>query len=1098
MTRPAEDPQTGSDENSLGRAGTSVRRPPQHAGDPGTRPMATTALDPEFVDAVIFDMDGVLADTASLHASVWKLTFDEFLSGRSAQSGQEAVFFEENEDYLRYVDGRVRQDGVSAFLASRGIALAFGDPSDPAENDTVWGLANRENEAFLVAIAEHGVRPFASSVALIHDLRARGVANAVVSASRNALPVLEAAGIAGLFDARVCGDEASRSDLPGRLAPATFLEAARRLGVVPSRAVVVEDALAGVAAGHRGGFGLVVGVARNADPDALRTRGADVVIRDLSELRVLDTNGCCTTAVGPDADRWVLESDGFDSTHQGHSEALCTLGNGYMGTRGALSEAVDDGVNYPGTYVAGTYNRLVSQLEGSTVEDESLVNAPNWLPLTFYIVEGEWFGSSAWELLEHHQHLDLRHGILTRRSRARDVHGHIFVVAEHRIVSMEDPHLAAIEWTLVPENWSGPVHIRSGLDGQVRNRNVGEYDLLANRHLDVISGSEVDAETILLEVETSQSHIRIAEAARTRIRHARGLEPQRRFDNDGDGSVALEMTVGAREHEPLVIEKVVAIYTSRDHAISEPGLASARRALDAPGFASLLAGHRRAWDRLWSRSRFDIETDARTARSLHLHLFHIYQTLSPHTTELDAGVPARGLHGEGYRGHIFWDELFVYPVLNIRFPGLTRALLLYRYRRLDEARRLASVAGYRGALFPWQSASTGREETPTTLFNTRSNRWMPDNSHRQRHVSLAIAYNVWQYHQVTNDIDFLRSFGAELLVEIARFWASIASPTIDHERYDIVGVMGPDEFHDGTVDAPGSGVTNNAYTNVMVAWLLWRTRQALDILNDHHCGELWDRLQIRPEELEQWNDIGRKLNVAFLPNGIIEQFEGYGDLAELDWEHYRARYGDIGRLDLILEAEHDTPNRYQLSKQADVLMLFYLLSAEELTEILTRLGYDFDPSTIPTAIDYYLARTSHGSTLSHVVHSWVLARRDRSASWPVLLEALATDLDDSQHGTTAEGVHLGAMAGTVDILQRGYAGLELRDGTLRLNPRLPSELPRLALEVVYRGQFLGIDITHDDVTLQTTSCDQAPVRVAVADQVIMMPPGSKRTMRYPK
>ena len=614
----------------------------------GDDDIPTTVIDPARVHGVIFGMDGVLTDTASLYA---------------AASNQ--------------------------------------------------------------ALAERGVQTFASSVAFASALRAAGVVTAVVSASRNTAHVLAAAGIAGLFDERVDGVDAERLALPGRPDPAMFLEAAARLGVAPHRAVVVDDGYAGVEAGRRGGFGLVVGVDRWGDPDGLRTHGADVVVRDLAELRVLTEPGSCTPTAGADVARWVLAFDGFDPAHQGHREALCATGNGYLATRGAAPEARADSVHYPGTYLADIYNRLVSEVDGRGLEDESLVNAPNWLPVTFRPAGGEWFGQPAWELLEQEPIVvDLRHGILTRRLRTRDAHGRIAAITDRRIVSMDDPHLAAMEWTLVPENWSGQADIRSGLDGRVTNTNVREYDVLANRHVTPIAARGVDDETVLLEVETSQSHVRVAQAARTRLRHTMASEPRRRLVAD-EAHVAHEVTVELREQEPIVVEKVVAIHTSRDHAISEPGLAAAQRVRDAPGFARLVAAHRRAWDRLWSRSFLALDAADRTALTIHLHVFHLLQALSPHTADLDAGVPARGLHGEGYRGHVFWDELFVFPFLNYRFPDLTGALLLYRYRRLGEARWLARAAGYEGALFPWQSASSGREETPSQLFNTRSDGGWP-------------------------------------------------------------------------------------------------------------------------------------------------------------------------------------------------------------------------------------------------------------------------------------------------------------------------------------------------------------------------------------
>lgn len=195
----------------------------------------------------------------------------------------------------------------------------------------------------------------------------------------------------------------------------------------------------------------------------------------------------------------------------------------------------------------------------------------------------------------------------------------------------------------------------------------------------------------------------------------------------------------------------------------------------------------------WSRAHVVAE-DSEVQRILNLYVFHLLQTASPHVTELDAGLPARGLHGEAYRGHVFWDDLFVFPFLAPRFPEVTRALLRYRWRRLPEARWAARAAGYTGAMFPWQSGGDGREETPRLHFNPRSGRWLPDNSRLQRHVGLAVAHNVWQHYEATKDSAFLAGFGGELLLEIARFFASLT--TREGERYVIRGVMGPDEYHD--------------------------------------------------------------------------------------------------------------------------------------------------------------------------------------------------------------------------------------------------------------------------------------------------------------
>jgi trehalose/maltose hydrolase-like predicted phosphorylase len=249
-------------------------------------------------------------------------------------------------------------------------------------------------------------------------------------------------------------------------------------------------------------------------------------------------------------------------------------------------------------------------------------------------------------------------------------------------------------------------------------------------------------------------------------------------------------------------------------------------------------------------------------------------------------------------------------------------------------------------------------------------------------------------------------------------------------------------------------------------------------------------LRLDYDETDLFEHVSRKMHVAFHGDGILSQFEGYDRLAELDWAAYRARYGNIRRLDRILEAEGDTVETYQASKQADVLMLYFLLGERELRATLALLGYEFDAAAADRTIDYYLSRTSHGSTLSAVVHAWVLASKDRSASWQFFLEALGSDVADVQGGTTREGIHLGAMAGTIDLLQRCYTGLELRDDVLRLEPRLPSELTTMEFQLRYRGHW-GVELrcTHDRVRVGLLRSAAAPIKVALDGQARTLAPG---------
>lgn len=1325
--------------------------PPQHS---------SVQLDRDRFDAVIFDLDGVVTRTARVHAAAWKQLFEEYREERLKHDLPVYEPFDEERDYRKYVDGKPRYDGIESFLGAQGIDLPHGAPDDPADRETVCGLGNRKNQLFRERLERDGVDAYDSTVELIRNLQSAGFKTAIISASKNCAAVLEAAGLQELFKVRVDGVEAEELDLAGKPAPDVFLEAAKRLEVELARAVIVEDAVAGVQAGRKGGFGLVIGVDRSGSPDQLRENGADEVVSDLSEVGLdlesspratdsllsaldaideiaasqarrpavfLDYDGTLTPIVahpedavlsdemrdtirrlakvcpvavvsgrdlsdvrgrvgledivyagshgfdiaGPDglrrenpeaqdvlpvldeaeaelreqlagiegaeverkkyaiaihyrntseadvadiegavdrtqsshsklrkehgkkifelqpdidwhkgravtwllreldldkskvlpiyigddvtdenafrslrgrgagivvgdegresaaqyelenpaevasfldrlADRlelmekWTLVYDGFDPAQEGLREALCTLGNGYFATRGAAPESEADDVHYPGTYLAGGYNRLRTEIADHVVENEDLVNFPNWMALSFRIEDGDWFDLCKVDILSYTQELNVQDGVLVRTVDFRDPEGRRTIFRQRRIVSMAQPHLAALETSWRAIDWSGRLEVRSALDGRVTNDGVQRYRKLNGDHLVPVETDRSGDNSIHLKVRTSQSELHVAQSARTRIgKNGECLKPSV-VTSEEAGYIAQHFTIDLDEGETVTIEKVVTVFTSRDHAISECGLAAREALEEAEDFPGLFHEHRKAWRHLWER--FDMELELagpesgghRTPLVLHLHIFHLLQTTSPHTIEIDAGVPSRGWHGEAYRGHIFWDELFIFPMLNLRIPDLTRSLLKYRYRRLDAARREARAAGHAGAMYPWQSGSDGREEAQELHLNPKSGRWIPDNSHLQRHINAAIVYNIWQYYQVTGDREFLFFHGIEIMLEIARFWADLATYNEELDRYEILGVMGPDEYHDAYPGADTPGLDNNSYTNVMVVWVLCRALDVFEVMPEEHRSRICSKLAIRDEEISNWQNISRKMRLVFHEDGILSQFEGYSELEELDWETYREKHGQVMRLDRILEAEDDTPNRYKASKQADVLMLFYLFSAEELGQLFDRLGYQFDPEMIPRNISYYLSRTSNGSTLSDVVSSWVLARSDRAKSWHLFTEALKSDVSDVQGGTTPEGIHLGAMAGTVDIVQRCFTGIEPREDVLRINPQLPDELVSLRLRVRYREALLDVLVTHHALEIRMVHCPGGPVRLGFRDRVIEMNEGESIEMNPAK
>ncbi len=787
---------------------------------------------------------------------------------------------------------------------------------------------------------------------------------------------------------------------------------------------------------------------------------------------------------------WIVRFDGFDPEQERLRETLCTLGNGYFATRGAAEETEADAIHYPGTYLAGGYNRRKTEIAGRTVENEDFVNLPNWLGLTFRPEDGEWFHPNAYEILTWTREIDLRQGILTRTLHVRDPQGRETRLCYRRFVSLADPHLAGISLTLTPGNWTGGLHIRSALDGRVRNAGVKRYQQLRSDHLEAFLSQPIGEEGIALLVRTNQSQITIAQAARTQFFRQSAVVTPERTTETANGYVVQDMALTVAPGETLTIEKIVALFTSRDRAIAECRLAAKQAIAHAERFTPLVERHAQAWQQVWELCDITIVEQPHIQRVLRLHAFHLLQTVSAHTRDLDVSIPARGLHGEAYRGHIFWDELFVLPFFTFRLPELTRSLLLYRYRRLPQARAAARLAGYQGAMYPWQSGSDGREESQVVHLNPSSGRWIPDHSALQRHVNIAIAYNVWQYYQTTLDTDFLSLYGAEMIVDIARFWASAATYNPELERYEIRGVMGPDEYHESYPGSETPGLNNNAYTNVMAIWTLQRALDVLALLPAERSKVLRSQLELSEQALERWTDITRKMRVVFHGDGMLSQFEGFETLQEFDWDGYRKKYGDIHRLDRILEAENDSPDRYQVAKQADALMLFYLLPMDEVIRLLRQLGYPVDPTTLRTTIDYYFQRTSHGSTLSRVVHAWVLARIDPQRSWQLFLEALESDINDIQGGTTAEGIHAGVMAGTIDLVQRCYMGMETRDDTVWFRPCLPESLSSgLAFRFQYRGNWFSVRATQHTLHVTFDSGWHPPARIGIAGQVSELRPG---------
>ncbi|MCW8953492.1 MAG: trehalose-phosphatase [Sulfurimonas sp.] len=1300
-------------------------------------------------DAVIFDLDGVITQTQKTHAKAWKRAFDDFFKKRA--KGISFIPFDISKDYFLYVDGKPRDEGIKSFLASRDIELPQIRGANTTDIDTVESLGNLKNNYFLEFLSE-GIQTYESSIELLLKLNNFGFLTAVVSSSKNCRFILQSSDLTSHFDAIVDGLDLQNLDFKGKPEPDLFLEALKRIDVEPSRAIVIEDAIAGVKAGKKGNFAKVIGVDRNKQSRELKKAGADIVVKDLDEIDIeakstelpsalksfkkiesqfkdkevvvfFDYDGTvtpivshpkdaklsqamkntliklsnqCTLAVisgrglndikslvgikgiyyagshgyeieGPsikmeyegalkfvktfdlleskltkllenvegalverkkfsialhyrnvskdeahlvenaadeaikkypklrksygkkvyelqpdlewnkgkalewlmqklhiqnmgskvfyigdditdedafsaiktygigilvgdqarntgaqyklrDTDQtlhflkilssslqngniWSLTYDNYAPKEEKLREVLCALGNGYFVTRSSSIESKADDIHYPGTYMAGGYNRLKSVIGGKEIKNEDLVNFPNWLRLKFRIKGGTWFGIDETTIISFRQELDMQEGVLHKLIHFSDAKGRETRLVERRFVHMGNKHIASIELTIMPINWEGSIEIESAIDGNVKNEGVKRYRDLSSEHLKCIE-KELQNDVIFLKMETVQSNHTVSMAAKTKFFvNSEPLVVKARLVEEGSCIAKRFLIESISSEDYIHVEKSMSLYSSKDKAISNCYLEAQLALEDIQRFENLLYTHKIAWKHLWNN--FDIDLNLRDIkkyyflkRVLHLYTFHLLQTASVHSIDMDVGIPARGWHGEAYRGHIFWDEIFIFPFFNYRLPQITRSLMLYRYRRLPEARRAAKTLGYKGAMYPWQSGSNGKEETQIMHLNPQSNRWLQDNTHLQRHINSAIVYNIWQYYQVSGDSEFLSFYGAEMILEIARFWSCIATYNSAEDRYEILNIIGPDEYHDAYPNSETPGVNNNAYTNIMAVFVLNKAVQLKNILSQANFSELCEKLNIEQTEILRWEDIRKKMKIPFHDGNIISQFEGYENLKELDWDVYRSKYSNIQRLDRILEAEGDSANDYKVSKQADVLMLFYLFSNEELKELFHQLGYRFSQVMHKKNVKYYLQRTSSGSSLSQVVHAWVSAQVNRKESWKYFNEAMLTDIEDIQGNTTPEGVHIGSMAGTIDIIQRCYTGLEARDDILYLNPSLPKELQDIKLKLHYRGQWLNVDIYQDKIIIMAQTSNAKEININIKGELFMLECGETKEIDY--
>jgi beta-phosphoglucomutase len=716
-------------------------------------------------------------------------------------------------------------------------------------------------------------------------------------------------------------------------------------------------------------------------------------------------------------DNWHILETKFDPNNLRSLETVFTTGNGYLGTRGTFEEG------FPADQAATLINGLFDDVPIVYTE---LANTPNWLDLQV-LANGYRFNMKDAKVKGYHRDLNLHNGEITRSLCWKVPSGGQLALEFQHFASLSDEHVVALRCRVKSIDFSGDLEFQAGLPGHVDNEGF--------LHLEWQDQGKIGEDSAFLQVATRSTHTTLAEAFNLRLTKGESLE-----SNFYDSR--LYPTHILRVHmEPdseTAIEKVVTIYSSLD--VSNPKKSAIKKLEWASklGYQTLLAESISAWQKEWRTSDITIEGDDEADRAVRYALFQLLIT-APRKND-HVSIPAKSLSGFGYHGHVFWDtEIFMLPFFTFTQPKIARRLLMYRYHTLAAARRKAIENNYEGAQFAWESAASGDENTP---------RWVPlpdGNLVRiwcgdiENHITSDIAYAINQYWQTTGDDKFMRGYGAEIILEIARFWSSRVEWDETNNRYNINDVIGPDEYHDH--------VNNNAYTNTLARWTLQFALEVLDWLKQYapaKAGELEKKLDLNPKKLDHWRHVIDHLFLGYDPEtGLFEQFEGFFSRKKIDLNAFEPRTKSMQAL-LGIEMTQE----FQVLKQPDVIMLFYLI------------GKEYSEDLIKRNFDYYTPLTdlTYGSSLGPPIQSIMAVRAgDLITAYDLFKLSAGTDLGDGR-GNSADGIHVATNGGIWQSVVFGFGGLELGPNGPVVKPNLPPQWNRLHFHIVINGKEFEFDI----------------------------------------
>ncbi|EHR0219381.1 glycoside hydrolase family 65 protein [Clostridium perfringens] len=737
---------------------------------------------------------------------------------------------------------------------------------------------------------------------------------------------------------------------------------------------------------------------------------------------------------------WIFEESNFSADALGKCESIMCLGNGYMGIRSATEEKYLNEIR--DTFISGTFNKF---------DEHEVTELPNVADVTNIDIriDGERFSLEFGAIKEYSRYLNLKIAELSRSIIWISPKGKEVKFIFKRFVSLENLHLISMKLEVTPINCEIDFEMNSGINAQMSNTGA--------QHFHEGDKRIYDKKYVQLIQTTTESNIDFVITTVHNVKVDNGILEDAVMNMDRR-KVWLTYKVNLKDGQTLEAEKITNIFTSRDKEFENKTLDELKeiavnnlRKESNKGYTKLLEEHKEKWEKdIWNNYNFELDSkNDFDILAIRFAIYHLTVMTPGHDSRM--GIGAKGLSGEGYKGHSFWDtEIFILPFFIYSNPKVARSLLEYRYKGLEGARKKAKENGYEGAMYPWEAAwPTDGEVTPVwgavdIVTGKQTKIW---SGFIEQHISSDISNAVWQYYMITGDEEFMNKYGYEILFDTARFWISRLEWNEDKKEYHINDVIGPDEYKEH--------VNNNAFTNYMAKHNIDLAMEYCDKLrNSNMClyNKLNEKLNIK-RSMELWKDRVDKIYIPE-PNekGIISQDDTYLTKKIIDLTKYKNQ-DKVGTI--FVDYNLEQVNEIQVSKQADIMILFYLLE-NKFSKDIKKKNYD-----------YYESKTLHDSSLSLSTHC-ILANDlgNYTLAYDLFRRATEIDLGPAMN-TSDHGIHAASLGGIWQCVVMGFAGVRMLGGNLRVNPKLPEEWDRLKFPIHWKGDLLEIKITKESLYIKS-------------------------------